>query len=297
MKILVTGANGQLGSEIQKITKEKQSPFRYIFTDYNELDITNEKSVNIFFHEQKPDFLINCAAYTAVDKAESDSENAMLINATAVANLVDACKICNTIFIHISTDYVFDGKNPEPYLENDATNPLGTYGKTKLIGEHNVLLYSKSIVIRTSWLYSTFGNNFVKTMLRLGSQQEKVRVVSDQFGSPTYAEDLANAVLQIIDIIAYNPQTAKFGIYQFANDGVCSWYDFAKEIMKLANKNCIVEPISTDEYPTPAQRPQYSLLSKDKIKTDYGVVVPPWKTSLERCIKSFAVNSKIVNRK
>jgi dTDP-4-dehydrorhamnose reductase len=167
---------------------------------------------------------------------------------------------------------------------------VGIYGKTKLIGEQNALQYAKSIVIRTSWLYSTFGNNFVKTMLRLGSQHEKVRVVNDQIGSPTYAEDLANAILQIVDTFTKNPQKAKFGIYQFANDGACSWYDFAKEIMKYANKNCIVEPISTCQYPTPAQRPQYSLLSKEKIKSDYGVVVPHWKTSLERCINQLVMN-------
>ena len=286
MKIIITGANGQLGSEIQKITKENHSPHIYIFTDYDELDITNEKAVKNFFDEQKPDFLVNCAAYTAVDKAETDFDNAMQLNAIAVANLVDACKIYDTILVHISTDYVFDGKKPEPYLETDTTNPLGIYGKTKLIGEQNALQYAKSVVIRTSWLYSTFGNNFVKTMLRLGAQQEKLRVVADQIGSPTYAEDLANAILQVIDIITNKPEKAKFGIYQFANDGVCSWYDFAKEIIKLADRNCIVEPISTAEYPTPAKRPQYSLLSKDKIKSDYGVAVPHWKTSLEKCINS-----------
>jgi dTDP-4-dehydrorhamnose reductase len=293
MTILVTGANGQLGSEIQKLTAKNTLPFRYIFTDYNQLDITNAKAVNKFFNTHKPDFLINCAAYTAVDKAESDAENAMLLNTMAVSNLVDACKIDNTVFIHISTDYVFDGKKPEPYLETDATNPAGIYGKTKLIGEQNALLYSKSIVIRTSWLYSTFGNNFVKTMLRLSSQQEKVRVVNDQVGSPTYAEDLANAILQIIDTIAKTPQKAKFGLYQFSNDGACSWYDFAKEVMKYTNRNCIVQPISTSEYPTPAQRPQYSLLSKDKIKADYGVIVPHWKTSLEKCVNQLVTSNEL----
>jgi len=286
MKILVTGANGQLGSEIQKLTKENQSPFRYLFTDYEQLDITNAKAVKNFFNAYKPDFLINCAAYTAVDKAESDAENAMLLNALAVTNLVDLCKIDNTVFIQISTDYVFDGKNPKPYLETDITNPLAMYGKTKWLGEQNALQYAKSIIIRTSWLYSTFGNNFVKTMLRLSEQQERVNVVSDQIGSPTYAEDLANAILQIVDTVANSPKKAKFGIYHFSNDGFCSWYDFAKEIMKLANKNCIVKPIPTCEFPTPAKRPQYSMLSKDKIKSDYGVVVPHWKTSLVKCINS-----------
>ncbi|MDR1985215.1 MAG: dTDP-4-dehydrorhamnose reductase [Prevotellaceae bacterium] len=283
MKILVTGANGQLGSELQKISAKNHS-FQYIFTDYNELDITNANSVKIFFNEQKPDFLINCAAYTAVDNAENDYEKALLINSDAVANLADSCKTCDTIFLHISTDYVFDGKKPAAYLEDDKTNPISAYGKTKLLGEQHALAYSKSIIIRTSWLYSAFGNNFVKTMLRLGSELEKIKVVADQIGSPTYAEDLANAVLKIIETISKNPQNMKSGIYHFSNDGYCSWCDFAKEIMKLGNKNCLVEPISTAEYPTPAQRPQYSLLSKEKIKIDYGVDVPDWKIGLEKCI-------------
>jgi dTDP-4-dehydrorhamnose reductase len=284
MKILVTGANGQLGREIQKISINNNNSVKYIFTDYDELDITNKNSVKIFFREHKPDFLINCAAYTAVDKAETDYEKALLINSDAVANLADACKICDTTFLHISTDYVFDGKKPTEYFETDVTNPISAYGKTKLLGEQNALAYSKTIVIRTAWLYSSFGNNFVKTMLRLGSEREKISVVADQIGSPTYAEDLAKAILKIIEMITENPEKTKFGIYHFSNEGSCSWCDFAKEIMKLGNKNCEVKSISTAEYPTPAQRPQHSLLSKNKIKTDYGVDVPHWKTSLERCL-------------
>ncbi|MDR1553745.1 MAG: dTDP-4-dehydrorhamnose reductase [Prevotellaceae bacterium] len=283
MKILVTGSNGQLGSEIQNISKKDHS-VQYIFTDYAELDITDKRSVKTFFAEQKPDFLINCAAYTAVDKAELDFENAMILNADAVANLVESCKICNTIFFHISTDYVFDGEKPSAYSENDRTNPVSAYGKTKLSGEQKALNYNKTIVIRTSWLYSAFGNNFVKTMLRLSSEREEIKVVADQIGSPTYAEDLANAILKMIEKITENPENLKTGIYHFSNDGHCSWYDFAKEIIKIGNKNCLVAPISTDEYPTLAQRPQYSLLSKRKIQNDYGVDVPHWKTSLERCI-------------
>ncbi|MDR2292339.1 MAG: dTDP-4-dehydrorhamnose reductase [Prevotellaceae bacterium] len=283
MKILVTGAKGQLGNEIQKISAKNHS-FQYIFTDYEELDITDINSVKAFIIKQQPDFLINCAAYTAVDNAESDYAKAMLINANAVANLAESCRICNTVFFHISTDYVFDGKKPSPYLENDLTNPVSAYGKTKLFGEQNALAYHNSIIIRTSWLYSTFGSNFVKTMLRSGSEKQKVRVVADQTGSPTYAEDLANAILKIIDKIIENPQNLKAGIYHFSNDGQCSWYDFAKEIMKLGNKNCVVEPVSTLEYPTCAQRPKYSLLSKEKIKTDYDIEILHWKTSLEKCI-------------
>ncbi|MDR2652228.1 MAG: dTDP-4-dehydrorhamnose reductase [Prevotellaceae bacterium] len=289
MKILVTGANGQLGSEIQKISKENHS-IQYIFTDYAELDITNRNSVKAFFTEQKPDFLINCAAYTAVDKAELDFEKAMLLNADAVANLVESCKICNTIFFHISTDYVFDGKKPFAYFENDRTNPVSAYGKTKLSGEQNASNYNNTIIIRTSWLYSAFGNNFVKTMLHLGSEREKIKVVDDQIGSPTYAEDLANAILKMIEKIIENPKNMKTGIYHFSNDGQCSWYEFAKEIMKFGNKNCLVEPISTAEYSTLAQRPQYSLLSKEKIKTDYDVDVPHWKTSLEKCINQLTTS-------
>jgi dTDP-4-dehydrorhamnose reductase len=283
VKILVTGANGQLGCELQKVSIKNPS-MRYIFTDCAELDITNANSVNAFFTLHKPDFLINCAAYTAVDKAESDYENAMLINAEAVANLAEACKISNAVFFHISTDYVFDGKTPAAYVETDSTNPVSVYGKTKLVGEKNALAYSKSIIIRTSWLYSSFGNNFVKTMLRLSSERKNIKVVADQTGSPTYAEDLAVAILKITEKIIENPQNMKTGIYNFSNDGQCSWYDFAKEIIKLGNKNCLIEPVSTAEYPTAAQRPQYSLLSKEKIKTDYDVNIPHWKTSLERCI-------------
>ncbi|MDR2127197.1 MAG: dTDP-4-dehydrorhamnose reductase [Prevotellaceae bacterium] len=284
MKILVTGAEGQLGSEIQKISAKNHS-FQYIFTDYAELDITDINSVKKFFALQRPDFLINCAAYTAVDKAESDYEKALLINADAVANLADACKICDTVFFHISTDYVFDGKKPSAYFENDQTNPVSAYGKTKLYGEQNALKYHKSVIIRTSWLYSSFGNNFVKTMLRLGAERQTVKVVADQTGSPTYAEDLANAILKITDKIVENPANLKSGIYHFSNEGQCSWCDFAKEIMMMSgNKNCRVEPVSTSEYPTPAQRPQYSLLNKEKIKVDYDVDVPHWKTGLQKCI-------------
>jgi dTDP-4-dehydrorhamnose reductase len=283
MKILITGANGQLGSELRKLSANDCS-VQYVFTDYQELDITDSNAVKAFFAEQKPDFLINCAAYTAVDNAESDYEKALKLNANAVANLVEACKIYDTVLLHISTDYVFDGKNPKPYLENDITNPLSAYGKTKLYGEQNALLYSKSIIIRTSWLYSSFGNNFVKTMLRLGSQREKLKVVADQIGSPTYAEDLASAILKIVETINKNAAQAKFGIYQFSNNGQCSWCDFAKEIMQVGGKNCAIEPISTSEYPTPAHRPQFSLLSKEKIKTDYHVSVPDWKTSLRKCL-------------
>ncbi|MDR1198239.1 MAG: dTDP-4-dehydrorhamnose reductase [Prevotellaceae bacterium] len=290
MKILVTGSKGQLGSELQKISA-KNNCNQYIFTDFDELDITDKNAVKAFFTEHKPDFLINCAAYTAVDKAESDYANAMLINADAVANLADACKICNTVFFHISTDYVFDGKKPSPYSESDSPNPVSIYGKTKLLGEQNALSYRKTIVIRTSWLYSTFGNNFVKTMLRLGSEHRKIRVVADQTGSPTYAEDLAVAILKIIETIIENPESMKTGIFNFANEGQCTWYDFAKEIMKLGNKNCTVEAISTAEYPTAAQRPQCSLLDTKKIKTSYHVAVPHWQTSLQRCINQLQTDN------
>jgi dTDP-4-dehydrorhamnose reductase len=291
MKILVTGSNGQLGSELQKISVKNRS-IQYIFTDLDELDITDINSVKAFFAEHKPNFLINCAAYTAVDKAESDCAKAMLINSDAVANLIESCKTCNTVFFHISTDYVFDGKKPSAYSESDSTNPASVYGKTKLQGEKNALAYRKSIVIRTSWLYSTFGNNFVKTMLRLGSEHKTVKVVADQTGSPTFAEDLAEVILKIIGKIMENPENMKTGIYNFSNEGQCSWYDFAREIMKLGNKNCTVEAISTTEYPTAAQRPQYSLLSKEKIKADYGIDIPHWKTSLKKCINQLERNSR-----
>ena len=280
--ILVTGTNGQLGSEIKAL--HGSYPYIFFFTDRGSLDITDTKAIKNFVELNKIDVIINCAAYTAVDKAESDEQNADAINHLAVKNLALTCKQNNIKLIHISTDYVFDGKNYKPYTEDDATAPNGVYGKTKLDGEKALLHVSpaNSIIIRTSWVYSSFGANFVKTMLRLGKEKEQLGVIYDQVGTPTYARDLARAILDILPKL----QNDKTEIYHYSNEGVLSWYDFAKEIMRMAKLDCQVNPIETKEYPTPATRPHYSLLNKSKIKQDFGITIPYWKDSLDACLKT-----------
>ena len=280
--ILVTGTNGQLGSEIKAL--HVGYPYTFFFTDRASLDITDTKAIENFVELKKIDVIINCAAYTAVDKAESDEQNADAINHLAVKNLALTCKQKNMKLIHISTDYVFDGKNYKPYTEEDTTNPNGVYGKTKLDGEKALLHVSpkNSIIIRTSWVYSSFGANFVKTMLRLGKEKEQLGVIYDQVGTPTYARDLARAILDILPKL----QNEKTEIYHYSNEGVLSWYDFAKEIMRMAKLDCQVNPIETKEYPTPATRPHYSLLNKSKIKQDFGITIPYWKDSLDACLKT-----------
>lgn len=272
MKILITGAKGQLGSELSKIIPDA------VLADKEELDITNLEAVKQFVNNNKIDTIVNCVAYTAVDKAEEDEENAYKVNVLGAENLAKTnCKL-----IHISTDYVFDGKNCKPYIEDDKTGPLSVYGKTKLESENVVLKNNKqAIVIRTAWLYSTYGNNFVKTMLRLGKEKESLNVVFDQVGTPTYAKDLAEMIKAIIPNI--NEETA--GIYHFSNEGVCSWYDFATEIMSLSNLNCKVKPILSIEYPTKATRPHYSVLNKNKIKKTFNVEIRHWKEALMECLK------------
>ena len=284
MNILVTGANGQLGSEL-KVFAEYLPQWNFIFTDMDSLDITNEQALKAFFAEKLPSFVINCAAYTAVDKAESESETARRINADAPGYLAKAARALNSQIIHISTDYVFDGNANEPYAETDIVNPLGVYGKTKLEGELNCIFENpKSLIIRTSWLYSTFGNNFLKTMLKLGKEKKELNVVNDQTGTPTFAADLANAALTIIALYEKEPDTFIPGVYHYSNEGTTSWYEFAREIFKLAGIQCILNPISTSSYPTIAKRPLYSVLDKSKIKLTYGVKVPHWKDSLKFCI-------------
>jgi len=280
LNILVTGSHGQLGSEIHELSCEY--PNTYFFTDKEELDITNEKALSQYIEHHSIDVIINCAAYTAVDKAQSDEILADRINHLAVKYLATIAKEHNIKLIHISTDYVFDGMSHKPYLETDTTNPQSIYGKTKLLGE-NALLHVKlpnSIIIRTSWVYSSYGANFVKTMLRLGKEKESLGVIFDQVGTPTYAKDLAKAILEIFPKIN-NTQTE---IYNYSNEGVASWYDFAQEIMKMAKLTCKVNPIETSQYPTPAKRPPYSLLNKSKIKNEYTIEIPYWKDSLEACL-------------
>jgi dTDP-4-dehydrorhamnose reductase len=284
MKILVTGAYGQLGNELKELSVNYQD-WQFLITDLDSLDITNEQEVDVFFRENKPDFVVNCAAYTAVDKAESDAETAHKVNALAPEILAGAAKSQNAGFIHISTDYVFDGNSFLPYTENDPVKPSGIYGKTKQEGEERSLrAYSNSIVIRTSWLYSFFGNNFVKTMLRLGQEREMLKVVFDQIGTPTFAGDLAKAILQIIKYYKDEPEKYLPGIYHYSNEGVASWYDFALAIFELARINCKVLPVLSEEFPTAAKRPHYSVLNKSKIKATFNLEIPYWKESLKICI-------------
>jgi len=282
MRLLITGRNGQLGSELVALCQ--QQSIKFIATTINELDLSQEDSIKSFFknYRQEFDVVINTGAYTAVDNAEKEFEKADAVNNLAVAELVKQCKESNKKFVHISTDYVFDGENFRPYLENDITNPQSVYGKTKLDGELQIVdsYIENSIIIRTSWLYSSLGNNFVKTMLKIGSQRDELNVIFDQVGTPTYAQDLARAILEIVPQLD-NTQTQ---IYNYSNEGVTSWYDFAKVIFEIAHINCCVSPILTEEYPTPAQRPHYSILNKNKIKQDFGIIIPYWKDSLRKCI-------------
>ena len=277
MKILITGCNGQLGNELQLLEKNYPN-HQWLNTDVEELDITNQLAVNQFVAENKVDGIVNCAAYTAVDKAESDRQLATALNTEAPAYLAAAIEKRGGWLLHISTDYVFDGTNHTPYVETDTPCPDSVYGSTKLAGEMGVMRFCrKTMIIRTGWLYSTFGNNFVKTMLRLGRERDKLGVVFDQVGTPTYAHDLAQAIMTAIE------QGVKPGIFHFSNEGVCSWYDFAKAIHRMAGINsCQVSPLHTEEYPTPASRPHYSVLDKTKIKQTYGIVIPQWEESLQK---------------
>ncbi|MFK5882069.1 MAG: dTDP-4-dehydrorhamnose reductase [Sulfurospirillum sp.] len=279
--ILVTGSNGQLGSEIRELSS--QYNYNFLFTDKDTLDITDEKTIKEFIEKNNIDLIINCAAYTAVDKAEDDEVNADKINHLAVKNLSEIAKDKNVKLIHISTDYVFDGKNYKPYNEDDVTQPNGIYGKTKLDGEKAMLGINpfNSIIIRTSWVYSSFGNNFVKTMLRLGRQRDELGVIFDQVGTPTYARDLAKAILDIIPQI----ENKTVEIYHYSNEGALSWYDFAKAIFRLSEVDCKINPIETKDYPTPATRPHYSLLNKSKIKKEFDIEIPYWKDSLNECLR------------
>lgn len=279
--ILVTGSNGQLGSEIKELSSSYEG--NYFFTCKDDLDITNKEAVKSFIEKNSINVIINCAAYTAVDKAEEDEVNADKINRKAVKKLALIAKEKNIKLIHISTDYVFDGKNYRPYNEAYQTNPQSVYGKTKLEGELEMIKINPkdSIIIRTSWVYSSYGNNFVKTMLRLGREKEELGVIFDQIGTPTYARDLTKAILDIIPKI----QNSKLNIYHYSNEGALSWYDFAKEILKMAKIDCKINPIETYQYPTPATRPHYSLLNKSKIKNKFNITIPFWKDSLDICLR------------
>ncbi|QGY45460.1 dTDP-4-dehydrorhamnose reductase [Maribellus comscasis] len=284
MKILITGAYGQLGNEI-KVLSEKYSAWEFIFTDVDSLDITNKNAVADFFQKTKPDFIVNCAAYTAVDRAETEVETATKINATAPGILANAASEISAKIIHISTDYVFSGEAFLPLSEEEPVKPTGIYGKTKLEGEKNCIKENpESVIIRTSWLYSAFGNNFVKTMLRLGKERDALKVVFDQIGTPTYAGDLAAAILSIIEIAETEPVNFVSGIYHYSNEGVASWFDFSKAVFEISGLNCKVSPVLSKEFPTPAKRPSYSVLNKSKIRNTFALEIPYWKDSLEVCM-------------
>lgn len=284
MKILVTGSNGQLGNEM-RIVSENLKQHTFFFTDVAELDITDSAAVNEFFKQNAPDIVVNCAAYTDVNRAESDLDKAELINATAPKVLADACRTSGAKFIHVSTDYVFDGTAHLPYKETDKENPVSAYGTTKYHGEQNIVASGcRYVIIRTCWLYSSFGKNFVKTMASLGATKEELGVVFDQVGTPTYAADLAQAIAAIIAKTEQGDKNFVDGIYHFSDEGVCSWYDFTVAIMGLYNLKCRIKPLHTEEYPTPANRPAYSVLDKTKIKTTFGIDIPHWYESLKRCV-------------
>lgn len=282
LKILVTGSNGQLGMELRDIARFK-TEYDFIFTDIEQLDITNEEQLTDIFEHHNPKFVINCAAYTAVDAAETDIDNAFRINSAAVSNLSVICQKHQIPIIHISTDYVFDGQNFRPYTEKDPTNPQNIYGKSKLEGEEALKDYAKAIIIRTSWLYSAYGNNFAKTIMKLIDEKPLVSVVFDQIGSPTYAQDLA---VTIFEIVGKYYQTKEFlgGIYHFSNEGVCSWYDFAVEILKQTKFKSDIVPVRSDLFPRPAKRPYYSVLDKTKIKETFSIKIAHWTESLSKCI-------------
>lgn len=287
MKIVVTGANGQLGRSIHRLSVEHRE-LDFIFTDIDSLDIGNRDAVLAFAETHPVDFIVNCAAYTAVDKAEEEEEQCRKINTDAVAYLGEAAQHIGARILHVSTDYVFGGDSYMPYQESDSVSPTSVYGRTKLAGEKALsAVCPDAIIVRTAWLYSEYGHNFMKTMLRLGAERPEIRVVNDQIGSPTYAGDLAEAILSLLEKERQGEQNS--GIYHYTNEGVCSWYDFAHSIIRIAGLPAKVIPIPTREYPTAAKRPAYSVLSKEKIKREYHWVIPHWEDSLRKCLANMNV--------
>jgi len=291
--IVITGASGQLGTEINKISNQYPK-YNFIFADKKNLDISNFKNVKLFFNTNKVDFIINCAAYTEVDKAEKQTRLAHKVNSLGAKNLAILSQKKNSILVHISTHYVFDGKSSIPYTENDKTNPLSVYGRTKQKGEIQILNHTdKAIIVRTSWLYSSlfssiYRKNFVKTILTLSKEKRELNIVSDQLGAPTYANDFARAILEIIERISCERicKLKKSQIYHYANEGAASWYDFAKAIVEIANIECRINAIQTKDYPVSAKRPHYGILNISKIKRDYGLTIPYWRDSLKVCLMS-----------
>ena len=292
VNILVTGSDGQLGSEIQALSAD-MAGMAFTFTTINDLDITNGQAVEKALSTKQYHFLINCSAYTAVDKAESDRDTAFMVNAEATKILAEACRKSGTKIIHVSTDYVFDGQACVPYKEDHATNPQSVYGASKRLGETLLLEHQpECVIIRTSWLYSTYGHNFVKTILKYGQEREELKVVFDQIGTPTYAADLAQCILTIVEASATDNRFHP-GIYHYSNEGVASWYDFAMQIAKGANLKCKIWPVESAEYPTQAARPFYSVLNKGKIKSQYKLEIPHWTKSLEICLNKLMTTKHI----
>lgn len=290
-KVLVTGKTGQLGQSINKIAANYPN-FDFTFVGRDELDLSESSSIERFFNNKSFDAIVNCAAYTAVDKAETETELADQINHLAVGQMAAIAKQQNAYFIHLSTDYVFDGTNSKPYQEIDTTNPINVYGLTKLKGEQAVrLINPRGVIIRTAWVYSEFGNNFVKTMLRLGKERDSLNVIADQVGTPTYATDLARVIMKIV--LTEVDRKIQLETYHYSNDGVCSWYDFAKTIFELADITCKVNPIETKDYPAPARRPHYSILNKNKINLDYCLTRFFWKDSLVKCILNIMAKNNV----
>ena len=285
-RILVIGKNGQLGKSIQKLITNTEQTEDFIFVGREELDLSNENMVTRYFKDNSFDIIINCAAYTQVDKAEEEQKLANQVNNLAVSQLAQIAKNQQAKLVHISTDYVFDGKNNKPYKETDRTNPISVYGKTKLAGEKAIqeILPADATIIRVSWMYSEYGNNFVKTMLRIGKERDEINVINDQIGSPTYATDLAEVILQAIKYKNLKKENQITQIYHYSNEGKISWYEFAKEIFKIAKIDCKVNPIVSEHYPTLAKRPKISLMNKSKISNRFDINIFEWRKSLENCI-------------
>ena len=284
-RILVTGAKGQLGMEI-RAQKEKVQESEFYFLDIEELDLTDRDEVQKTIVRINPSLLINCAAYTAVDRAEEDKDNAFAVNAGAVKNIIDATTVVPSMkFVHVSTDFVFDGKAEKPYDENSDPNPQSIYGRSKWEGEKYALTYPLAMIIRTSWLYSAYGGNFVKTILRLAGERDEISVVNDQRGSPTWAADLASAILSVCSQTLSGKKLFQPGIYHYSNEGSCSWYEYASEIKKIMGFDLRINPVSTAEFPLPAKRPAYSVLALDKIKKTYNIEIPSWQQSLGLFLK------------
>lgn len=281
--ILVTGASGQLGSEIRELSA-RYSGYEFIFTDAGEMDITDAEATAAFISANNPSWIINCAAYTAVDRAEDEESLATLINAGGVENIVNALRGSDCRLIHISTDYVFDGNSVVPYSEDDSPSPASAYGRSKLKGEKAALLWPNTMIIRTSWLYSAYGSNFVKTILRKAGSAQEISVVFDQAGSPTYAADLAAAIMDIVSGVIRNRHNFVPGIFNYSDEGVCSWYDLACEIIREAGSECLVLPVRSSAWPSRVKRPAYSVLDKARIKEYYNISIPHWRTSLNSCI-------------